>query len=122
MSTYPLFVEAFERGVKVNSIDPLHYVPPQEILEVLRDEKLRRAIHQAREDGLSVDRLMPRIDVNLWVSEKEVALIAFPKMDGSFDYLGFSSKDESAHRWCTDLFQHLWERAEPGYWDEVHLL
>jgi predicted transcriptional regulator len=90
-----------------------HSVPPQEILEVLRDEKLRRAIHQAREDGLSVDRLMPQIDENLWMSEREVALITFPKMDGSFDYLGFSSKDESAHSWCTDLFQHLWERAEP---------
>lgn len=37
----------------------------------------------------------------------------FPTLDRKFDYLGFTSEDERAHKWCADLFKYYWERAEP---------
>jgi len=44
-----------------------------------------------------------------------VGILSFCKEDGEFDFLGFSSEDERARRWCRDLFEFFWERAEPGY-------
>jgi predicted transcriptional regulator len=121
MSTYPLFFEAWERGVKINSVDAKHNVPPQKIMDEIRRDDWRQAIHRARADGLSVDRLAERIDLNLWMSEKEVAMVSFPKVDGGFDFSGFNSKDERARLWCSDLFQYYWKKSEPGFWDQLHL-
>ncbi len=45
------------------------------------------------------------------MSEKEVAYISFPTINGRFDYLGFTSKDEGAHHWCNDVFLFYWEEA-----------
>lgn len=120
VSSYPLFFDAWERGVRVNSVDPKLYVPPEQILEAISREDWRERIHRARTDGLSQDRLMDRVEVNLWMSEREVGLLAFPKADGTPDLIGFSSTDQRAHRWCRDLFDHYWERGEPGHWDEIH--
>ena len=47
------------------------------------------------------------------MSEKE-ARFAFPTIDESMDHTGFGSTDESAHKWCSDLFLYYWERAETG--------
>jgi predicted transcriptional regulator len=121
VSSYPLFFDAWERGVRVNSVDAKLHVPPEQILEVIGQEEWRGRIHRARADGLSEDRLIDVVEVNLWMSEKEVGLLAFPKADGTPDLLGFSSTDQRAHLWCRDLFDHYWERGEQGHWDEIHL-
>lgn len=42
--------------------------------------------HQARNNGLLQERLVDRLDLCLYMSEKEVAVMAFP-LDGRFDYL-----------------------------------
>jgi predicted transcriptional regulator len=55
------------------------------------------------------------------MSEKEVGLLAFPKINGASDIMGFSSTDKRAHQWCRDLFDYYWERGEPGHWDEIHI-
>ena len=121
VSSYPLFFDAWDRGVRVNSVDAKLHVPPEQILEVIGQEEWRGRIHRARADGLSEDRLIDVVEVNLWMSEKEVGLLAFPKADGTPDLLGFSSTDKRAHMWCRDLFDHYWERGEQGHWDEIHL-
>jgi len=121
VSSYPLFFDAWDRGVKVSSVDAKLYVPPEQILEAIGREDWRERIHRARADGLSEDRLIDKVEVNLWMSEREVGLLAFPKADGTPDLIGFSSTDQRAHRWCRDLFDHYWERGEPGHWDEIHL-
>ena len=41
-----------------------------------------------------------------------MAEVAFPLQDGAFEYLGFTSDDERAHKWCEDLFQHYGDRDE----------
>ena len=58
------------------------------------------------------EKMLERLDTYLFMSEKEVAVLAFPTLNGKFDYLGFASTDERAHKWCSDLFLHYWERAE----------
>jgi predicted transcriptional regulator len=120
-STYPLFFDAWERGVRVMSVDPRRRVPPKEIVEAISQKDWRERIHEARAKGLSKDRLWDVIDINLWMSEREVAIIAFPKVDGSSDLLGFSSEDERTRKWCSNLFDYYWEKGEPGHWDEIHL-
>lgn len=45
-------------------------------------------------------RMLDEIDVFLWMSEKEVAVVSFPTLEGNFDYKGFTSRDEGAIRWC----------------------
>jgi predicted transcriptional regulator len=121
VSTYPLFFDAWERGVRVMSVDSRRQVPPREIVEAISREDWRERIHEARAKGLSEDRLWDVIDINLWMSEREVAIIAFPKVDGSSDLLGFSGEDERTRKWCSDLFDYYWEKGEPGHWDEIHL-
>jgi predicted transcriptional regulator len=111
MSTLPLLCEAFEREVKVKTIDPKHWVPPLKLKKSIRTEDAK-AVWQARTTGLVEERMLERLDINLYMSEKEVSTLAFPTVDGKFDYLGFSSIDKRAHKWCSDLFRHYWERAE----------
>ena len=111
MSTIPLFGKAFERRVKVKTIDPKHWVPPPKLKEGIRAEEAQVA-WQARTNGLMEEKMLERLDIYLYMSEKEVATLAFPTLDGKFDYLGFTSTDERVHKWCSDLFQHYWERAE----------
>jgi len=111
MSTLPLFSKAFERRVKVKTIDPKHWVPPPKLKEGIRAEDAQ-AVWQARTTGLIKEKMLERLDIYLYMSEKEVATLAFPTLDGKFDYLGFTSTDERVHKWCSDLFLHYWERAE----------
>lgn len=61
--------------------------------------------------GLLEEKILERLDICLYMSEKEVAGVAFPFPDGRFDYLGFTATDERSHKWCRDLFQYYWERA-----------
>ena len=110
-----LIIQALRRGVKGRSIDLKDAVAPPKLREVFLDEEWVMTIGRARADGSVEERLVERNDVYLWMSEKEVAILAFPKPDGGFDLLGFTSTDERFHRWCSDLFEYYWEKAEPGW-------
>jgi len=112
ISVFPLLTEAFGRGVRVRLMAPKDYVVHPLVKGSVQDED-RDAIFRARADRLLEERFTERMDVQIWMSEKEVALVAFPKPDGSFDLLGFSSTDGSAREWCRDLFQHYWNDAGP---------
>jgi predicted transcriptional regulator len=57
--------------------------------------------------------LLDKAPVFLYMTEKEVSALAFSTLKGDFDHLGFTSRDEKAHRWCEDLFNHYWGRSEP---------
>ena len=114
-SVIPLLQEALVRGVTTRSIDHKHTVPHPQMIDIYKDEDWLRVIRKARGEGRSVDRLLEEIPVSLWMSEREVGILSFSKEDGDFDFLGFSSEDEGTLRWCRDLFEFFWERAEPGY-------
>lgn len=112
MSILPLLRDAFKREVKTRNIEAKDWVVPFEIKERVRDLPwYQPTVNQARQSELLQERLLQRLDVYLYMSEKEVAMISFPLAEGTFDYLGFTSKDEASHKWCRDLFEHYWERA-----------
>jgi len=111
MSTMPLVREALDRGVKIWQIEAKHIVPPPELDDDYFRSKDVQAFNRARTNGLLEERVLERPEIYLHMSEKEVAALAFPTQDGKFDYLGFTSKDEQAHKWCRDMFHFYWERA-----------
>jgi predicted transcriptional regulator len=109
-STLASFLQAFDRGVCVKNIEAKDWVVPdcQIGLYNVGDKELRE---HARTSGLLMERFSEQLDLCLYMSEKEVALLAFPSVDGRFDYLGFTSKEEQTHQWCFDIFNHYWEKA-----------
>ena len=113
LSQMPLYTEAFEREVNVRNIEAKDWVTPSEIKEAYRNRQPehRRVADQARTTGILEEGLLDQLDIYLYMSEKEVAVVCFPFSDGRFDYLGFTSTDERAHKWCTDIFQYYWKRS-----------
>lgn len=105
MMVVPNAASACGRGVEIRLIEPRDIVYPPDIGETDVFEKAWR-------EGLFRNRILERVDVFLAMSEREVASVAFPTLDGRFDYLGFTSKDERVHEWCRDLFERLWVSAE----------
>jgi len=109
-STLASFLRAFDRGVCVRNIEAKDWVVPDSQIGMysVGDKELRE---HARTSGLLKERFSEQLDLCLYMSEKEVALLAFPSLDGKFDYLGFASKDKQTHQWCFDIFNHYWEKA-----------
>jgi len=58
------------------------------------------------------DRLDDKVDVFLFVTEKEAA-VSFPLNNGKFDYLIFLGSQTRFHKWCADLFEYYWPKAQP---------
>lgn len=111
-NAYSLFADALERGVVLKAIEREGYSAPPPILESI-PEDVRKTIVRLRSKGFVFDRLLPDIDIHLFMTEKEVASAAFPLHSGRFDYLGFTSKDPQVHNWCHDIYDHFWEVAKP---------
>jgi predicted transcriptional regulator len=107
---YTLAMDALERGVQFKVIEPAGYSPPMEIVKNISDE-MQEAFAAHRSKGTLADRTHEKIDVTLYMSEKEVAILAFPALTGEFDYLGFTSSDPKVLEWCKDLHSYYWERG-----------
>ena len=105
-------LEVIESGVKCRAVEPLSYRRPEEIERGI-SQKMRDEIRSLRVGGLLDNRYMENIDVSIYMSEKEVALLAFPEVTGQFDYLGFSSTDPKVLEWCRELHEYYFERAVP---------
>lgn len=113
MNISPLLTKAFERGVKVRKIEPKAWFLPAEFEEGLLVEDVESK-RLARATGLLEERLLESVDLYLYMSEKEVAGIAFPTLDWKLDYLGFSGTGERSHRLCREIFEHYWKGACPS--------
>jgi predicted transcriptional regulator len=96
---YPNLQAAANRGVKYRRIEP------EVIIEAPHVEKMP-LVEPCEVRG------MENVDVFMAISEKEVAVLAFPEVIGGFDYLGFTSRDEKTLKWCTELYQYYWDRAK----------
>ena len=105
---YTTGLEALDRGVQLRCIEPVGYHPPMDILKNVSDE-VQEAFVVHRSKGTLVDRTLEKIDIALYMSEKEVAILAFPAPSGEFDYLGFTSTDPRVLEWCKDLHMYYWE-------------
>ncbi len=114
LSVYPLASEAVKRGVNIKTIDPVVYSPSLQIKGEV-SEKDKKILSQALKEGGLVPRTIEQFDIFLWMSEKEVAILSFPTLDGKFDYTGFTSSNNRVLSWCNDLLKHYWERAKPKH-------
>lgn len=110
--------DALDRGIKIRCIEPVGYSPPVDLLKNIPEEVVA-SYSEHRKKGSLTDRILPRIDVTLYMSEKEVAILAFPSNEGVFNYLGFTSTDDSFIDWCMDLHQYYWDKGKKR--DEFYL-
>jgi predicted transcriptional regulator len=108
-------LEVIEGGINARGIEPLTYRRPAEIERDISKE-MRENIRKLRVSGGLDNKYMENIDVSIYMSEKEVALLAFPEITGQFDYQGFTSTDPKVHEWCKELHEHYFDRAVP--WQE----
>ncbi len=106
MMVVPSCVAATEKGVELRLIEPKNIAYPP-------DGDERDFFEKAWRKGLFLNRILEKVDVFLAMSEREVATISFPTMDGRFDYHGFTSTDVQMREWCSDLFEYYWGKAEP---------
>jgi predicted transcriptional regulator len=104
---------ALERGVAIRNLDAPYSVviPAKEKPYEWNRPSFLESSARAREEGRLQEKLMERIPVYLFMSEKEAAALAFPQEKGKFDYLGFTSTDEKFRHWCGGLFPHCWKEA-----------
>ena len=110
ISALSSIVEAIGRGVRFRIIEPEERVTgPHLSLDVSDDLP---DLARTRHTPLAEHRTLEKSDVFLFLSDKG-GLLAFPAFDGRCDYRGFNITDERALKWCEDIFQHYWEKAEP---------
>ncbi|MCW4013246.1 MAG: DUF1724 domain-containing protein [Candidatus Bathyarchaeota archaeon] len=97
---YPNIQKAADRGVEYRRIEPdtVNESPLIEIKPPVTPGTVRS---------------LESVDVFMAISEKEVGGLAFPRLDGEFDYLGFTSKDPQVIKWCSDIFKYYWDRGKP---------
>jgi predicted transcriptional regulator len=115
LSILPLCVGALKRGVSLRSVE-LKAKPPGRSLDSIRPDYITledeqyfiQLWHEGKIDSLFSEE----VHVFLYINEKE-ALIAFPLAEGGYDYLGFSSEDPVFHKYCSDVFEFYYERADP---------
>ena len=102
-------IEALGRGVEFRIVEQDNQKASPHLVLQAPDEV--QALRRARSTPLIEQRTSDKAYVILYLSEKSCA-IAFPDVEGEFDYRGFTSKDERSLKWCGDLFQHYWKKAE----------
>jgi predicted transcriptional regulator len=121
LNILPLGVEALKRGVRFRSIDPLskeeHRRLDAERPGYINAEDEEYLLQSWREGSLEI-RLSETINVFLYVTESR-ALVAFPLIDGSFDYVGFATESPGGLSLCRDVFEHYWSQGSHPTQDRI---
>ena len=107
VSTLPYIQEALKRGVKFKLILPRMVVPPKDA----RERMLSTIFLQAMKAGKFENRFLEKIDVQICLSEREVASLCFLNTEGKMDYHGFRATDELSFKWTKALYSHYWNMA-----------
>jgi len=121
LSILPLGVEALKRGVKFRSIDPMNREKGRRLDPERPDyvtEEDENYLLEAWKKGTLEIRLSKAIRVFLYVTEKK-AIVAFPLIDGTFDYTGFITDRPDGLRLCRDIFEYYWSMGSSPTQDRV---
>lgn len=112
-------VDELTRGVKIRAIEPTGYVPSEKVMNDVPEDALDFFEKNWKMGSLQV-RHFDEVKIRMYMTEKEVSILALPKKDGDVDVLGYSSKDPAFHGWCHDLFEYYWGHAKqvPWFWTQ----
>jgi len=103
-------IQQLDRGVTIQAMEPLDYTLSEKSLARIPKEDLEAMLdHQVK--GNLEYRYLDEINLKIYMSEKEVAILSLPKTDGEVDNMGFISSDARFHQWCSDLFDYYWGRG-----------
>ena len=114
-STVPSLTQALERGAEFKLIMPKDYNPTQSTRQIMSNPIFTKAIRTNKMDL----RLLDRVDVFLCLSEKEVAALGFPNVEGKLDYNCFKTEKEPAAQWAKTLFEYYWRKASNQLPDQL---
>ena len=121
LSILSLGVEALKRGAKFKSIDPMNKAEnrklDQERPDYVTEEDEKYFLESWKEGNLEI-RLSESIKVFLYVTEKK-GIVAFPLLDGSFDYIGFVTVHPDGLRLCRDIFEYYWSLSSPPTQEQI---
>jgi len=109
-SGFPHIKAAYDRGVKGYFLRGADLQVPNEMQDIREEVFPDGFLDYIRREELLMDRFLD-VNIILYMNEKEVALLSFPTLNGSYDYRGFTSTDPAALEWCLDLFYHYWEQG-----------
>ncbi|MCW4012539.1 MAG: hypothetical protein NWF07_06040 [Candidatus Bathyarchaeota archaeon] len=106
-------VAATDRGIHYCFIYSANIKVPPDATDTVR-------LRGARDRGNFFSYTHENVSAFMVMSEKEV-MLAFPKLDGSYDYTGFNSTDIEVLRWCKELYEyHNAERMPPlPLWKDI---
>lgn len=114
-STIPYLLQASERGTEFRLLMPKDFEPTKSIRELVNNPIFERAVRLRKLDC----RFVGKLGAFLCLSEKEVAAIGFPNIDGKFDYSGFKGKSDSVFEWANALFVQYWNEASSQIPDQL---
>lgn len=114
-STIPYLTQAVERGTNFRLLMPKDYLPSKDIRELVSNPAFEKANRTKKLENKFLDK----IDVFLCLSEKEVAALSFPNLKRKLDYIGFTSKNETAIEWTKNLYEHYWQKATTHVPDQL---
>lgn len=114
-STIPYLTKAVERGTEFRLMMPKDYMPSKDVRELVSNPAFEKASRAKKLES----RFLDKIDVFLCLSEKEVASLAFPSLEGRLDYIGFKGKNESVVDWSKALYAYYWEKASSQVPDQL---
>ena len=102
-----ILIELSMHGVEVLSIVGRNTVFPQEIID-----SVVRTMDRMRSEKLKV-RMVERVGLALYIADTQAAVM-FPNRKEEVDMGAlFVGSDPAFYEWCSDLFNHYWERAGP---------
>ncbi|MCW4028588.1 MAG: DUF1724 domain-containing protein [Candidatus Bathyarchaeota archaeon] len=107
----PLGANAVSRGVEFLKLMPRNAQIPPDILALTNDKVFEQGARAKKVESRYLDDVN-KLPVFLFLSEKELALVSFPNLEGKIDYTGFTSQDEAALNWAKVVFMHYWNQAK----------
>jgi predicted transcriptional regulator len=102
--------DAYDRGILGKFLHGTDLRVPEEMQRARDDSFTDELVREIARKGVYEERYL-EVNVMLYMNEKEVAILCFPMLNNQYDFVGFTGDDPSAHEWCRDLFNVLWEKA-----------
>lgn len=111
VSALPHMKKALENGASLRVLLPIDLKYPEGYFEQEAVKEYMVIEKQAKRERRIEERWISRVDTAIGVSDKLSGRIFFPRLEGDFDYEGFTVIDKLSHEYCKDLFEYYWNKA-----------